>query len=134
MARNKKEEEDKAAKAKAEAERAAREAKEMEEGLREYRQLCGKDYVEGEDDEDEDNEEQEEGAIDVDKEFLHLIGPVNDAFERSVQELQGSCVNAVKTCMLAKEKVRLYEEREGRELTAEEVGEANLAKYRRMKI
>ena len=104
----------------------------MEKGMRKYKLLMGKDYDVDEDEVvNEDDEEEEEGLIDVDKEFLHLIGPVNDAFERSVQELQGSCVNAVKTCMLAKEKVRLYEEREP---TAEEVGEANLAKYRRMKM
>ena len=105
MARNKKEEDDRAekaakAKAKAEEAKAARDAAAMEEGMREYKLLLGKDYDEDEDEDEvvnEDDEEEEEGAMDVDKEFLHLIGPVNDAFERSVQELQGSCVNAVKT-------------------------------------
>ena len=58
---------------------AAQEAKAMKEGLREYRLLCGKDYVEGNAGVDDEEEVEEERGMDLDDKFLQLIGPGSDS-------------------------------------------------------
>ena len=102
---NKAKDKEKAAKDEAAGEHAAQEARKIGEGMREYKRLCGKErevYAGDEDEEEAQEKEFEESAMDLNDEFLQLIGPVNDAFEKSVKNLQRSCMKAVQTCLVAK--------------------------------